>query len=146
MHKIYHIKNINDTINFAKELSLTLKPHDIICLNGDLGVGKTVIAKEIAKFFKVEDEVISPTFNILKVYDTKNNIIKKIFHFDLYRIKNIDELYNIGFDEYISKDNAISIIEWPKVSYDILPTSFINIDIKYVHDNLNEREIIYEKI
>ena len=76
MNKKVLINNIDETIAFAKDIAKVLKPGDVLCLSGDLGVGKTVIAKGIANFFGVENNVISPTFNILKIYDTKNKTIK----------------------------------------------------------------------
>ena len=139
------VKNTSETKDFALKIAKTLKSGDILCLAGDLGTGKTFIAKEVAKYFKVDDEVISPTFNILKIYNTDNAIIKKILHFDLYRIKNIDELINIGFEDYIYSENSVIIIEWPEVSYDLLPKNTLNIMIKYDKNDKKKRTIIYEK-
>ena len=147
--KIYISHNSNETEEFAKSLARNAKPNDIYCLVGELGVGKTVIAKGICKFFNVDDNVTSPTFTILKSYNVKNDKIKKINHFDLYRIKNIDELYNIGFDEMLYEDAAITIIEWPEIAYELIPCNarFINIE-KQSNNNIvseNIRKISYEE-
>ena len=146
MTKNYKIENIEDTKKFSNNLCKTLKNGDIICLIGDLGVGKTFISKQICDFFGVDNFVISPTFNILKSYITNDKKIKTINHFDLYRIKNEDELYNIGFEDVIYDKNAIAIIEWPEIAYNIIPKKHINIIIKYDNDNENGRLITYEKI
>ena len=114
-------KCLSDTEKFAIEIAKNANKNDIFCLEGELGVGKTVVAKAIGKFFHVKDSITSPTFNIIKTYNTSDNLIKKIHHFDLYRIKNIDELTDIGFEEYIYEDNSIALIEWPEIAYGILP-------------------------
>lgn len=111
---------------------------------GDLGVGKTVIAKSIGKFFNVDTDIISPTFNIIKTYKTNNKKIKKINHFDLYRMKSEDDLINIGFEEYIYDDNAINIIEWPEIAEGIIPKNAKWIEIKKLDNDEFKREIIYE--
>lgn len=138
---IYISKNVNDTLNFAYNLAKKIKPNDIFCLEGDLGVGKTIIAKGISNFFNIKEEITSPTFTILKTYIVKNNPIKKINHFDLYRIKSIDELLNIGFEEYIYDNDSISIIEWPEVSYELLPKNIKIIKINKSLEDENYREI-----
>ena len=141
---IYISKSINDTNDFAIKFASTLKPSDVVCLVGDLGVGKTVIAKKISKYYNVNSDVISPTFNILKVYDIANKNIKKIYHYDLYRIKSTKELYDIGFDEYIMDKDAIHIIEWPEIAIDLLPENYKTILINYDDNDLNKRIIRYE--
>ena len=146
----YISHNINETEEFAISLAKKSNPKDIFCLEGDLGVGKTVIAKSFGKFFNLDENITSPTFNILKTYNIKNNKINRIHHFDLYRIKNIDELYNIGFEDYINDDNAIILIEWPEVCKNLLPKKYKKIKIeKMFKDNIileNERKIEYEEI
>lgn len=134
--------SLEDTIKFAYNLAKDSKQGDIYCLEGDLGVGKTIIAKGMSKFFNVNENITSPTFTILKTYDINYNGIKKLYHFDLYRIKNIDELINIGFDEYISDKNSISIIEWPEVAYELLPDKIIKVQISKTNNNTeNSRKI-----
>ena len=146
-NKINNIKSkeVKDTLDFSYKLASKLKAGDIICLSGDLGTGKTVIAKGIAKYFKLENDVISPTFNILKIYDLGDNKIKKIYHYDLYRLKSTKELYDIGFDEYVYYKDGIHIIEWPDVAKDLLPEHYYNIVIDYDNPDSNKRIIKYEK-
>lgn len=142
MNKVIITKNIDETIKFAEDLSISLKRNDIVCLYGDLGVGKSVIARAIGNFFNVDTSIISPTFNILKTYNIKDAKIKKINHFDLYRIKNIDELINIGFEDYIYEDGSLNIIEWPEIAKDLLPDSVINIIIKRISDTKRSINLI----
>ena len=144
MTKSIKIKNLTETEEFAKKISKKIKPGDVICLFGDLGVGKTVIAKSICKYFGISDDVISPTFNILKSYKVKNSKIKNIYHFDLYRIKDEEELINIGFEDYILDDSSISIIEWPEVAIKLLLKKIIKIEISYDGDIEQNRIINYE--
>ena len=143
-------KSLSDTERFAEDIAKNAKVNDVFCLIGDLGVGKTVIAKSIGKFFNVEEEMTSPTFNILKSYKTNNKKISKIHHFDLYRIKNINELINIGFEEYLYDNNSIVLIEWPEIANELLPKNLKNITIqKFLNKdnsfNDNERQILYEE-
>ena len=94
----------NDTKQFAKNLASKLNVGDIILLTGDLGSGKTKFTEGILTHFELEDEISSPTFNIVNEY-IKDDI--KIFHFDVYRLENVDEFYEIGGEEYLS--NGIMI-------------------------------------
>ena len=143
VNSVYITNDLVDTMKFAYDLAKNAKPGNIYCLEGELGVGKTVIAKGMGKFFNIKENITSPTFTILKTYDINNKSIKKIHHFDLYRIKNIDELLNIGFDEYIADKNSISIIEWPEIAYELLPDNIIKIQISKTNDNAeNSREIL----
>ena len=96
-----------DTLNAGFEFAKTLKPGDIVTLDGDLGAGKTVFIKGICKFFNVTDYVVSPTYTIVNEYKGDMDI----YHFDIYRIEEEEELYNIGFYEYLDNE-GIKIIEW----------------------------------
>ena len=131
MNKII-IKNLDDLMFFANDFAKDLKPFDKVLLNGDLGAGKTQFVKFIGKYLGVSEEITSPTFTILKTYKTKNNLIKTINHFDLYRIKNIDELYNIGFVDYLNVDNSICIIEWPELAYELIDFNYYDFNIKKI--------------
>lgn len=90
--------------------------HNILLLKGNLGAGKTTFSKYLVENLGSSDEVSSPTYSIVNEYHTPKG---KIFHFDLYRMKNIEETYDIGIEEYL--DNAfLNIIEWPEVYEDEL--------------------------
>ena len=106
----------NDTIEFAKDFAEKLNKHSIIVLSGDLGSGKTKFTEGILKYFGLDDEISSPTFTIVNEYDAKD---VKLFHFDLYRLEDIDEFYAIGGEEYLQ--NGICIFEWGEMIESILP-------------------------
>lgn len=126
----YISKNLKQTTKIAKEYAKTLKPGDVILLDGDLGAGKTMFTKGIVEYFSQgKDSAISPTFTIVNEY----NCHPPIFHFDFYRIKSEDELFAIGIEEYLFL-NGICIIEWPERA----PSLLKNINSKKV-------EIIKEK-
>lgn len=96
-----------ETLEAGFRFAKRLKPGDIVTLDGDLGAGKTVFTKGICKFFNVTDYVVSPTYTIVNEYKGDEDI----YHFDIYRIEEEEELYNIGFYEYLDND-GIKIIEW----------------------------------
>lgn len=125
------IKNLKHTAKFAKRFAKSLKGGERILLNGDLGAGKTTFVKYLAKALKVRDEVTSPSFTILKQYEGKF----KINHFDLYRIEDISELQELGFDEYLdNKNDTILIIEWGERA-NLNKNEFLNISIEKIDEN-----------
>ncbi len=139
MREEYISKSEEDTINFASKLASKLQVGNIIVLSGDLGAGKTKFTQGILKYFNLENEISSPTFTIINEY-TDGNI--PIYHFDVYRLTDIDEFYAIGGEEYFSK--GVCIIEWGELLEDILPTNYIKITINKDLENENYRKIIVE--
>lgn len=120
----YISKTEQDTKNIAKEFAKTLSIGDVITLEGDLGAGKTVFTKGLVDYFSDGKEIaVSPTFTIVNEYQTT----PKIYHFDFYRIKNPNELFAIGIEEYLYGD-GICIVEWPERA----PEVFAGLDIKKV--------------
>ncbi len=127
--------SIDDTYKISKIISKNLDKFNIINLNGELGAGKTAFMQGIAKYFKIEDQVSSPTFTIVNEYDLKDN--KKIFHFDVYRLEDSDEFLEcIGTDYF---ENGFCIFEWGNIIRDILPKSTLNIDISKDDNDDNKR-------
>lgn len=122
----FEIHNVNDTTQLGIKLGELLNPGDIICLTGDLGAGKTHITKGIALGLGINDNITSPTFTIVNEYEGGR---LKLNHFDVYRVSDPDEIYAIGFDDYIFSD-AVSIIEWANYIEEILPQDFLHISIK----------------
>lgn len=111
----FNINNIHDWQNVVDSILPELK-HNILLLKGNLGAGKTTFTQFLLKNLDSEDEVNSPTYSIVNEYNSPKG---KIFHFDLYRLKNIDEVYDIGIEEYL--DNSfLCIIEWPEIYEDEL--------------------------
>ena len=126
--------SINDTLMLGKNLASLLKKGDLVVLSGELGAGKTKFTEGFLKFFNLEDEISSPTFNIVNEYK-KDDI--SIYHFDVYRLEDVAEFYEIGGDEYF--ENDICLIEWGELIKDALPKSFISIDITKLENDENKR-------
>jgi len=121
----FKVNTIEETTNIGFQLGQLLNSSDIICLTGDLGTGKTHITKGIAKGLNINDIITSPTFNIVNEYDSGR---LKLNHFDVYRVSDPDEIYAIGFDDYIFSE-AVSVIEWANYIEDILPKEYLHIHI-----------------
>ena len=115
-------KSESETKNFAKKLASKLKVKDIVVLTGELGSGKTKFTEGFLSYFNLESEISSPTFTIVNEY--KNNDIN-IYHFDVYRLEDSSEFYEIGGDEYF--ENGICLIEWGELIQDALPKNYIHI-------------------
>lgn len=121
----FKVNSIEETTNLGLRLGKLLNSGDIVCLTGDLGTGKTHITKGIAKGLNIHDTITSPTFTIVNEYDSGR---LKLNHFDVYRVNDPDEIYAIGFDDYIFSD-AVSIIEWANYIEEILPRDYLHIHI-----------------
>lgn len=132
------IDNVDNTTLLGKKIGELARPGDIICLTGDLGTGKTHLTKGIARGLGVEDYITSPTFTIVNEYTGKY----KLYHFDVYRVNDPDEIYAIGFDEYIFSD-GISVIEWANYIEELIPPERMEINITKLPDKgENYRKII----
>lgn len=116
--------SLNETKKIAADFAKTLKPGDVICMYGDLGAGKTAFVQGIAEGLNIQDYITSPTFTIVNEYFGD----LALYHFDVYRIADCDEMYEIGFDEYIY-GNGVSVIEWAELIEDILPKNRYNVTI-----------------
>lgn len=123
--KIY-IENVEKTIELGRLLGENIKPGMIICLDGDLGAGKTHFSKGIALGLEIDEDITSPTFTIVQEYKGR----MELFHFDAYRLSGSEELYYIGFDDYMNK-NGVIVIEWSNIVSDILPKERLDIEITY---------------
>ena len=124
-------KSEQETIDFAETFANNLKKGSIIVLSGDLGSGKTKFVQGVLKHFNLENEISSPTFTIVNEY-TSNFL--NIYHFDVYRLEDSDEFYEMGGDEYFEK--GICLIEWGEIIENILPKPYYK--IKFSRDNQNE--------
>ncbi|MGB3367459.1 MAG: tRNA (adenosine(37)-N6)-threonylcarbamoyltransferase complex ATPase subunit type 1 TsaE [Acidaminobacteraceae bacterium] len=124
-------KNEDETIELGKKIGALLTMGDIVCLTGDLGAGKTAITKAIARQLGIEEHVTSPTFTIVNQYYGKVNLN----HFDVYRINHVDEMYDIGYEEYFYSE-AINIVEWANLIWELIPDEHIWIDIRIGEDPL----------
>lgn len=139
---IYYSNSPEDTANIALEFAKTLVAGDVICMSGDLGVGKTAFVQALARELGIEEYLSSPTFTIVNCYEGKF----PLYHFDVYRIADSDEMYEIGYEEYVYGD-GISVIEWAENISDILPEKRYEITIKKDYEKgENFREISIERI
>lgn len=129
-----------ETLNFVKEMIKSIKAGDIVVLNGNLGTGKTFIVKAFCEMHGIET-ALSPTFAIANVYSKDSLTIN---HFDFYRLNTENELYDIGFDEYLLNDDAITFIEWGELFPSVLPKHHYLIEIKM--DEKNRRTITFKFI
>ena len=130
----YVTNNEEETKELAKKIASKLKKGDVIVLSGELGSGKTKFTEGILTYFGLEQEISSPTFTIVNEYTSKNI---NIYHFDVYRLADIDEFYAIGGEEYFSK--GICIIEWGEMIEEILPKDYIKIKFEKDANNANKR-------
>ena len=131
--KEYLLKDINETYQFARDFAKTLHAPVTVALHGDLGMGKSEIARTIIKTLRGSNTVVpSPTFTLVQNYDG-------ISHFDLYRIGDASELEEIGLQYAI--DNDITLIEWPDIAKDMLPENTIHI---YITQNGNGRKLVIQ--
>lgn len=133
----YTITQLKEWQNIVNEITPQLK-HNILLLKGNLGAGKTTFTQFLLKELGSRDEVNSPTYSIVNEYNTPKG---KIYHFDLYRLKNIEEVYDIGIEEYL--DNAfLCIIEWPEVYEEELYG--LNYHTMTIVNTGDEREVSFE--
>ena len=132
----YLTRSEADTLKFAGALSGMLENGDSVLLHGDLGAGKSVFARGVARGLEISGPMPSPTFTLLIPYEGK----KKLYHFDLYRLNDPDEFYAAGLDEFIGGD-GVALIEWPEMA-EIDPVP--RLDVKILRgsgDDENERII-----
>ena len=123
--QIFESSSPQETLKIAEELAKDLNAGDILTLDGDLGAGKTVFSKGIARGLGIAKEVTSPTFIIMQSYEGGR---LPMYHFDVYRLEDSDELMETGAEDYLF-GNGVSIIEWAEIIDDILPDNVIRINI-----------------
>ncbi len=139
---IYNSNSYEETQKIAADFAKTLKSGDVLCMYGDLGVGKTAFVQGLAKGLEIFDHITSPTFTIVNEY----NGILPLYHFDVYRIADSDEMYEIGYEEYVYGD-GVSVIEWPQLIDDILPDARYDITIsKDLEKGENYRSIEIKEV
>ncbi|MGN1079610.1 MAG: tRNA (adenosine(37)-N6)-threonylcarbamoyltransferase complex ATPase subunit type 1 TsaE [Alphaproteobacteria bacterium] len=130
--------------SFAARLAGQVRQRDVITLSGDLGAGKTVFARAFIRALTNEDEdVPSPTFTLVQLYDAAagktGGVPLTIWHFDLYRLKTAQEIYEIGFEEALS--DGVSLIEWPQRAERLLPRERLEIQIQIPAGKADKRTL-----
>ncbi len=139
MSKVYYSHSYEDTLKIGEEIAKNLKGTEVIALFGGLGMGKTAFTTGVAKGLGCEDCVSSPTFALVNEYHGKCSI----YHFDMYRISSWDDLYSIGFFDYL--DTGVLVIEWSENIENALPDEYIRITIEKGSDE-NERILTVEEV
>lgn len=144
MEKTIVINSLKDTENFAKEFAKNIENGDVILLNGEIGAGKTTFTKFLLENLGVKSIVSSPTFTLLNEYEG----VFPVYHFDMYRITSADELYELGFEDYLNSKNSpfvktgLTIVEWGENVKEILPSSAIVVDIEKIGENSRKFKIV----
>lgn len=130
------IKGLEDYPQAAREFIGQMQGARVFAFYGKMGSGKTTLIKSICEELGVEDSINSPTFAIVNEYEDREH--RTIFHFDFYRIKSLEEVYNMGYEEYVYSD-AICFMEWPELIEELLPEETTKV---YIEENSEgEREV-----
>ena len=138
---VYDSNSRDDTFRIGRELGEKAVPGEVFALYGDLGVGKTVLTKGLAAGLGIAEPVNSPTFTILQIYEDGR---LPLYHFDVYRIEEPDEMEEVGFDDYVYGD-GVCMTEWPERIEEILPQKTRKITItKDLAKGLDYRRITIE--
>ncbi len=132
----YTSRNENDTVALAQNIESEKFPNMVICLDGELGSGKTVFVKGFAHALGIEDNITSPTFNIIKEYNSGE---LPLYHMDVYRLDK--DSNDIGIEDYFNK-GGVTLIEWADIITDILPEERLQIIIKVISENTRVFELI----
>ncbi len=138
LSKVYKSHSYEETLKIGQEIAENLKGTEVIALFGGLGMGKTALTTGIAKGLECNDCVSSPTFALVNEYHGRCNV----YHFDMYRISSWDDLYSIGFFDYL--DTGVLVIEWSENIENALPDEYIRITIEKGDDE-NERILTVEE-
>jgi tRNA threonylcarbamoyladenosine biosynthesis protein TsaE len=132
-----------ETLELGRKLAREARPGDVYTLVGDLGVGKTVFTQGIAQGLGIEEPICSPTFTIVQVYEEGR---MPFYHFDVYRIGDIEEMEEIGYDDYFF-GQGICLIEWADLIEEILPEKLIKVTIeKDLEKGFDYRRITIEEM
>lgn len=134
------ITSINELKGVAKELISQFPSHKIFALYGKMGAGKTTFIQAICNSLGSNDNVTSPTFAIINEYNTKD--LSSIYHFDFYRIEELEEAYDLGYEDYLFSGN-FCFIEWPEMIESLLPENIIKVNIEVLD---NESRIISARV
>ncbi len=134
----YIIKSEAETRALGLIIAEAAEPGDIVALIGDLGTGKTALTKYIAEGLGVKEDVISPTFTIVKEYRSGRI---PLYHFDVYRLSNGEELLDTGAEDYL-EDSGLSVIEWADIVADVLPADSLVVMIEYAEEGARKITIL----
>ena len=133
------IQSLDTIRESAREFINHIGEHKVFAFYGKMGAGKTTFVKAICEALGVEDVITSPTFAIVNEYEVKDSSL--IYHFDFYRIKRLEEVYDMGYEDYFYS-GALCFIEWPELIEDLLPDDAVKVNIEEKPDGT--RSVIFE--
>ena len=139
INMIKYTNTVEETMELGFKLGKVCPKNKVLCLTGDLGTGKTHFTKGFAKGLGIEATITSPTFTLIHEYQEGR---LPFYHFDVYRVNDLEEVLDLGFDEYIYGE-GITLIEWADLIEPLLPDDFIQIKIEKVEGNLTKRKITF---
>lgn len=125
--KTIHIHNEEELYKVAEELLASLDGRTVVALRGEMGAGKTTLVRALAEVMGVEDQVTSPTFALVNAY--KNRDGQALYHFDFYRIDDLREAYDLGYEEYFYSGD-LCLVEWPEKIEPLLPDELVELSIR----------------
>ena len=125
--KEFHVHNVEGLAEVSDYLLSLRDEADVVAFYGPMGAGKTTLIKDLCHRMGVTDEVNSPTFAIVNEYITEEG--ESVYHFDFYRIKKLEEAYDIGYENYFYSGN-LCLIEWPELIEPLLPERYLRVDIR----------------
>lgn len=138
---IYESQSAKETRLLGEKIGQKAKGGEIILLNGDLGVGKTVFSKGLGAGLGIEEPISSPTFTVLQIYESGR---LPLYHFDVYRIADVEEMDEIGYEDYFY-GRGVCLIEWAELISEILPSEVIRVTIeKDLQKGIDYRKITVE--
>ena len=142
------IENIDQIRSAAREfIEKVLPEHSVIAFYGSMGAGKTTFIKALCEELGVTDTVTSPTFALVNEYSIEEGETRieeqfsKVFHFDFYRIKRLEEVYDMGYEDYFYQKNALCLIEWPELVEELLPDDALRVEISEESDGTRKIKI-----
>lgn len=148
MEKVFHLNEIDSVAKEIVDIVSLHKKEDegalVLCFRGDLGSGKTTLTKAIAKELSIKEDIVSPTYVIMKRYSISKDDFENMFHIDAYRIEKEEEILVLGWEEIIKNENNLVLVEWPEKIEKYLPEK--RIEIKLTQKSEEEREIVVKKI
>lgn len=131
----FETHSVSETMRLGEALARQLAPNDVLLLLGDMGAGKSVLTRGIARGLGVTGYVTSPTFTILQVHEDGR---LPLYHFDWYRLSDVEELYELSMDEYL-QNGGVAVVEWPSRAEEAIPDSYLEIELLPLSDD--ERRI-----
>lgn len=139
MQSEYVVNSVEETWKLAEEFAGELKPGDVVCLEGDLGAGKTTFTQGLAAYLGAKRAVTSPTFCLVVEHPTSRFLL---VHMDLYRLHDADDVLTIGWEDYLAR-GAVLFVEWPDRAGDLIPPDARHIRFEHLPDSPDSRRIVF---